>query len=112
LGDRLRRGVSIDEGLDLVGRLLEPLAAAHASGVVHRDLKPDNVFVAKDGEGERVKLLDFGIARRATEAASLTATGTAIGTPHYMSPEQAIDSKTVDAATDVWAVGVMLYEVL
>jgi protein-disulfide isomerase len=96
--------------LGLVRKLLEPLAAAHAHGVVHRDLKPDNVFVL-DGEPERVKLLDFGIARNRS-APEITAAGIALGTPHYMSPEQAMDVRKCTAASDVWSVGVMLYEAL
>jgi protein-disulfide isomerase len=96
--------------LGLVRKLLEPLAAAHSHGVVHRDLKPDNVFVL-DGEPDRVKLLDFGIARN-HEAPEITAAGIALGTPHYMSPEQAMDVRKCEASSDVWSVGVMLYEAL
>lgn len=89
--------------------LLEPLAAAHAAGIAHRDLKPDNVFVLS-GDTPVVKLLDFGIAK-GEASPRLTQTGTALGTPGYMSPEQAM-GKPISPATDIWAVGVMLYEVL
>jgi eukaryotic-like serine/threonine-protein kinase len=92
--------------------VLEPLAAAHAQGIVHRDLKPANVFIVTSGSdgAERVKLLDFGLARDTREKAA-TATGIALGTPYYMSPEQATEPRKVAAASDVWSLGVMMYEV-
>ncbi|HTU62614.1 MAG TPA: serine/threonine-protein kinase, partial [Polyangiales bacterium] len=91
---------------------LEPLAAAHAKGFVHRDLKPENLFVlAKPEGGVRVKLLDFGIVASRAQA-RLTRVGIAMGTPHYMSPEQAMSAREVSPASDVWAMGVMLYEAL
>lgn len=95
-------------------RLLEPLAAAHAAGFVHRDLKPENVFLQRTVDGiELVKLLDFGIARHLRgESEIVTQAGVAMGTPHYMSPEQAASARDVSETTDVWAVGVMLYEAL
>jgi serine/threonine protein kinase len=92
--------------------VLEPLAAAHAQGIVHRDLKPANVFIACAADGtERVKLLDFGLARD-TRQKSGTETGIALGTPYYMSPEQATRPKHVGPASDIWSMGVMMYEVL
>jgi tRNA A-37 threonylcarbamoyl transferase component Bud32 len=98
--------------LSLLRQALDPLAAAHAKGVVHRDLKPENLFVCHTKNGQdRVKILDFGIAK-AHEDSDLTATGMAMGTPLYMSPEQAQNAKGVTPAADVWALGVMLYEVL
>ena len=98
--------------LDWLLRVLEPLAAAHAQGIVHRDLKPANVFIARAPDGsERVKLLDFGLARDTREKSG-TETGIALGTPYYMSPEQATRPKHVGPASDVWSMGVMLYEVL
>jgi serine/threonine protein kinase len=91
---------------------LEPLAAAHAKGFVHRDLKPENLFVlAKPEGGVRVKLLDFGIVASQAQT-RLTRVGMAMGTPHYMSPEQAMSARDVSSASDVWAMGVMLYEAI
>ncbi len=120
-------GVSLRELLKAKGRKYPPIArllgigiqvcealdAAHAKGVVHRDLKPDNVFVVKrDGE-DFVKVLDFGIAklRDSGDDQASTMSGMILGTPHYMAPEQAL-GKSVDRLADVWAAGVVLYEVL
>ena len=98
--------------MDLLWHALEPLAAAHAHDIVHRDLKPANVFIACAPDGsERVKLLDFGLARDTREKSG-TETGIALGTPYYMSPEQATRPKLVGPASDVWSMGVMMYEVL
>lgn len=96
--------------------VLDALQVAHAAGVVHRDLKPENIFL--DGGIEHPRLLDFGIAKLAPHAslnmsnAVLTETGALLGTPHYMSPEQIYGEKDVDSLTDVWAVGVIAYEIL
>jgi serine/threonine protein kinase len=109
LRDRLcREGTTRGEAIALIDAMLDPLAAAHARGFVHRDLKPENVFVMR---GERVKLLDFGIAKHLAQE-SATLTGTAIGTPHYMAPEQVMSAKGATPASDVWSIGVMLYEIL
>jgi serine/threonine protein kinase len=99
-------------GLAVVRALLEPLAAAHAKGVIHRDLKPENVFLHHPPSGaEVVKLLDFGIARDPRQQ-SATRTDVGLGTPYYMAPEQATNARDVTPASDVWSVGVMLYAVL
>ncbi len=97
----------------LVRPIASALAYAHAQGVVHRDLKPDNVMLL--GPEMTVKVLDFGLAKRNfvnSEATVLTQTGTIAGTPCYMSPEQIFGDKNLDAPTDVWALGVMFYEAL
>ncbi|GAB4212073.1 MAG: hypothetical protein OHK0013_34430 [Sandaracinaceae bacterium] len=100
--------------LDLFERILEPIAAAHARGIVHRDLKPENVFIARRRDGaEVVKILDFGIARELdTATPSVTQTGIAMGTPHYMAPEQAMSARDASFPADVWSLGAMLYEIL
>lgn len=99
----------------IVRQMCKALQEAHAMGVVHRDLKPDNVFLV-DFEGERdfVKVVDYGIARVAggdTDQESMTHTGTTLGTPKYMSPEQAL-GRPVSARTDLYALGVMVHEML
>lgn len=93
-----------------VARALE---VAHAAGVVHRDLKPTNCFLVEhEGDHEFVKLLDFGISKVEKGGASVTQTGHALGTPLYMSPEQARSPRDVDFRTDIWSAGVILYELL
>jgi hypothetical protein len=98
--------------VELLMMAMEPLALAHARGYVHRDLKPDNLFVVEEpGAPARVKLLDFGIAAQ-QGVERLTQVGTAMGTPHYMSPEQATNARGAGPASDVWALGIMLYEAI
>jgi protein-disulfide isomerase len=98
--------------LDLLIAALDPLASAHEHGFVHRDLKPENLFVlAEPGAGPKVKLLDFGIVSRQTDE-RLTRAGTAMGTPHYMSPEQATSARDAGPASDIWSMGVMMYEAI
>jgi serine/threonine-protein kinase len=86
------------------------LAAAHEAGVIHRDLKPDNVYLTRSGDHELVKLLDFGVAKMAG-AGRLTRAGMVFGTPHYMSPEQAA-GQSVDGRADIYALGIIFYECL
>jgi serine/threonine-protein kinase len=97
--------LSVSRTLELARPICSGLAAAHAVGVVHRDLKPDNVLISRTG---RVVITDFGVAR---EVAGVHSTGAPIGTPAYMAPEQ-IDGGAIDARTDLYALGVMLYQMV
>ncbi|HET9955945.1 MAG TPA: serine/threonine-protein kinase [Polyangiaceae bacterium] len=118
LRGRIARGrMQPREILPIASQLLAGLIAAHQAGIVHRDLKPDNVFLVRqtDGAGDFVKLLDFGISKFNTGVGmspTLTRTGTVLGTPYYMSPEQASGGKSIDHRVDIYAVGVILYEAL
>jgi hypothetical protein len=98
----------------LMRQVLVGLGAAHAAGIIHRDLKPDNLFILKERSGIRdyVKIIDFGISKFNALGGdmSMTRTGAVMGTPYYMSPEQAKGSGKVDARSDLYAIGVILYE--
>jgi serine/threonine protein kinase len=124
----LLEGESLATRLERVGRLppaevariiteiARAIGKAHELSIVHRDLKPDNVYLVHNDEAEVTKVLDFGIAK-ATQglgvvSSSETRTGAILGTPHYMSPEQAEGTKLVDHRTDVWALGVITFECL
>lgn len=106
---RLRRGppLSSSEIVSIGGQLAAALAAAHAKGVIHRDLKPENVMLVSDGQ--RVKILDFGLARAASFDSHLTLDGRRLGTPAYMAPEQCAGERAMEPA-DVYALGALLYE--
>src|SRR2546426_3150796 len=121
LRDRLTRGpMQLSEAVDIAIQVASALAAAHQAGIMHRDIKPENIMLRPDGY---VKVLDFGIAKLterqasqvSTEAATMmkisTAPGVVMGTVYYMSPEQARGEK-VDARTDIWSLGVVIYEML
>lgn len=98
---------------NIVIPVLCALSAAHKTGVVHRDVKPENVMLTRGRDGVLAPILvDFGISQLVTDNPRLTQTRTFLGTPHYMSPEQCNDAKNVDARTDVYSVGVLLYECL
>ena len=104
----------IEVACELGCAILSPLDAAHRAGIVHRDLKPDNVFLVRQSRGEMVKLLDFGISRAQglEQEFRLTTTGLVLGTPYYMSPEQARGEHVITPSTDLYSLGVMLYEML
>jgi serine/threonine protein kinase len=98
--------------LSHIGRAI---SRAHEAGIVHRDLKPENVFLVQNEDEEIAKVLDFGVAkieRHALEEGTRTRTGSILGTPFYMSPEQAQGNRTVDSRTDLWAMGVIAFECL
>lgn len=102
-----------DEAIPLLVGICEGVAAVHAKGVIHRDLKPANVMLVRGADGALApKVLDFGAARRADGADEHTALGIAIGTPQYMPPEQLRALKDLDARVDVYAIGVIAYELL
>ncbi|EYF05366.1 Hypothetical protein CAP_3283 [Chondromyces apiculatus DSM 436] len=116
LGTRLRRErrLPMDQLALLAAQAARALGAAHEVGVIHRDLKPGNIFLSRSHGGEEVvKLLDFGVAKVMSPVAhattEATATGMMVGTPDYMSPEQVRSSKEIDHRTDLWALGVILY---
>ena len=101
--------LKLPEALSIAIQMADGLEAAHEKGIVHRDIKPDNVMLMKGSRG-LVKLMDFGLAQLA-ESSKLTRDGTTLGTPIYMSPEQALGEST-DKRADVWAIGVVLYEMV
>ncbi len=102
----------------IVAQAAAALAVAHEAGIIHRDVKPANIFICDAVRGSvRVKVLDFGVAKAqrelvGTENVGLTSTGHLLGTPLYMSPEQAVGAKTIDARSDVWSLGVVLFTAL
>lgn len=110
LAQRMHAGrLSPKDAVQLGVQICRGLSVAHASGIVHRDLKPANLFLTRDGT---VKILDFGIAYFADEDVRLTRTGVVVGTPAYLSPEQARGETNIDPRADLWALGTLLYEAL
>ncbi len=112
LADRLARApLPLEEVVPIVRSVARALGAAHRRGVVHRDVKPSNVFLVSDDKGPRVRLIDFGIARdTGIRGGTLTKTDAAIGTPQYMAPEQVRGARDVGPAADVFSLGCLLYE--
>jgi serine/threonine-protein kinase len=110
LAARLARGdrPAPDEALEIGASVADALAAAHALGIVHRDVKPGNIVLGRDG---RLKVADFGVAKAIGEDTNLTRTGTVVGSPAYMSPEQ-VRGDELDARSDLFSLGVVLYELL
>ena len=115
---RARGALSIADTIGLARQCANALDAAHRAGIIHRDLKPDNVFLVPDIEvvgGERVKLLDFGIAKLVggtSSSVARTMTGAILGTPHYMSPEQCEGAREVDARSDLYSLGCMVFQMV
>ena len=113
LRDRLTRGgeLPVNEAVRLLGEITDALAAAHKGGVVHRDIKPENILLS----GRHAMVMDFGVAKAVTEstgAHQLTSIGVALGTPAYMAPEQATADPQMDGRVDIYALGVLAYEML
>jgi eukaryotic-like serine/threonine-protein kinase len=113
-----RRGrFSIPDAIDSILQVCEALAEAHAHGIIHRDLKPSNLFLTTSTDGAPcIKVLDFGISKivgaLAAEEGDLTHTAASLGTPAYASPEQMTEARDIDVRTDIWSLGVILYELL
>lgn len=117
LSDRIKRSgrLTPQEVAPLVRQILTGLAAAHSAGIIHRDLKPENIFILKEKAGRRdfIKIIDFGISKfqpLGGDGLKMTRTGAVMGTPYYMSPEQASGSAHCDHRSDIYSVGVILYE--
>ncbi len=99
--------------VDLILQACEGMAEAHAMGIVHRDIKPSNFFITRRPDGSNLlKILDFGISKTPAELTELTGTQTVVGTPTYMAPEQMVSAKSTDPRSDIWSMGVVMYQLL
>ena len=105
---RIKKGIDVTQAMDLLRQVALALNAIHAFGIVHRDLKPENIMFRADGS---LAIVDFGIAKLISDANSLTQTGHILGTPYYLSPEQA-QGETLDGRSDLYSAGVMTFEML
>ena len=108
LEQKIKQGITPADGVDTIRQIAAALGYAHGKGIIHRDVKPENIMYREDGSAV---LTDFGIARSTTSVTKMTATGTVIGTPHYMSPEQA-QGQELTPGSDIYSLGVVLYETL
>jgi hypothetical protein len=108
LGDRIEREGKLppDQAVRIVAQVAQGLHQAHQQGIVHRDVKPDNILIAADGQA---KLTDLGLVKEMDGNLNLTHTGRGLGTPHFMAPEQFRDAKSVDARSDIYSLGATLY---
>ena len=105
---RMKRGVTPAESLILLENIALALEAIHAHGIIHRDLKPENIMFRAD---DSLAIVDFGIAKQVSDASSITQAGHILGTPYYLSPEQA-KGETLDERSDLYSTGIMLFEML
>ena len=116
LAERLHRvgRLAPSEAMRIVTHIARAISRAHECNIVHRDLKPENVFLVRNEDDEVAKVLDFGVAKIKSpiiiDESTQTRTGSLIGTPHYMSPEQVQGNKTVDYRSDIWALGIIAFE--
>jgi serine/threonine protein kinase len=106
--------ITLREAAPVIVQLARALSKAHAAGIVHRDIKPDNIFLVEHDGEPFIKVLDFGVAKHTAEDTEfgMTGTGAMVGTPHYMSPEQILSARRVDHRADLWSAGVVMYRML
>jgi len=106
------RTLGVSDTARVLLQVCKALSKAHAHGIIHRDIKAENVFVVQDEETPLIKVLDFGVAKETSSAHGISLSGTTVGTPSYMSPEQLFHPKEIDLRTDLWATAVLVYRCL